>query len=250
MSRLHDQHQRLYGTEAGRDAPGCVRALVIGLSQPADWGVLSVLWRGVQADLDLPAPGIVVNGADGLELWFSLAEPQAVADAAAWVDGLVKRYLPDVKPQRVRRWPASEAWSERPPLAPRSTCVDRWSAFVAPDLAAVFADDPALDMPPGDDAQADLLSRLESMRPAAFKAALAQLVPDATVPQNTVEQQLASDGAGTAHCGPVPEHRGLNGPYQDPRVFLLAVMNDSTAPLAQRIEAARALLPQGPSVQP
>ena len=34
----------------------------------------------------------------------------------------------------------------------------RWSAFVAPDLAAVFGDEPVLDIPPGDEAQAELLA--------------------------------------------------------------------------------------------
>ena len=35
---------------------------------------------------------------------------------------------------------------------------------------------------------------------------------------------------------------GSTGRVEDPRQFLLQVMNDASAPLAQRIEAAKALL--------
>jgi hypothetical protein len=40
-------------------------------------------------------------------------------------------------------------------------------------------------------------------------------------------------------------HAALQGPYQDPRRFLLDVMNDPTVALALRIDAAKALLLQG-----
>jgi len=39
-----------------------------------------------------------------------------------------------------------------------------------------------------------------------------------------------------------PAHSALNGPYQDPRRFLLDVVNDPTVALALRIDAAKALL--------
>ncbi|MDZ4295265.1 MAG: hypothetical protein U1C47_25500 [Hydrogenophaga sp.] len=38
-------------------------------------------------------------------------------------------------------------------------------------------------------------------------------------------------------------HAALQGPYQDPRRFLLDVMNDPTVALVLRIDAAKALLP-------
>jgi hypothetical protein len=110
---------------------------------------------------------------------------------------------------------------------------------VAPDLPAVFGDDPSLDFQPGEDAQAELLSRLASVPPAAWQAALAQLQPAAAVPVPVTAAVLAQPPAAS------PTHHALNGPYQDPRRFLLDVMNDPTVALAQRIDAAKALLASG-----
>ncbi|MFN7123301.1 MAG: hypothetical protein ACK4NM_14855, partial [Hydrogenophaga sp.] len=73
--------------------------------------------------------------------------------------------------------------------------------------------------------QADLLSRLKSIKPAELEAALEHLQPD--TPQS-----------------PTVGHSALACPApQDPRGFLQAVMNDPAVPLALRIEAAKALLP-------
>jgi hypothetical protein len=254
--RLQTQHQRLY-LPAGVDGPslvgadGRVRVLVLALAQPADWAALSVVWRGVQLDLELPAPGIAVSGGDALALWFSLLEPVSPELAGAFLAGLRQRYLPEVKPPRLRAFPgATGGLSEAAPLLPpQQTGPERWSAFVAPDLAAVFADDPALDLAPGDDAQADLLSRLVSMRPTEFQAALAQLSSLAeTVAQAPAPLQAAP--AAAAQHPTAAHHAGLEGPFQDPRVFLLAVMNDSSVPLAQRLQAAQALLLAAPASAP
>ncbi len=166
-SRLADQWRRLYaadpqaaGSDASADlvdAQGRVRALVLTLSSPADWSLIGRVWRGVQADLGLPAPAIAVNGVDGFSLWFSLAEPCAPTRAAAWLGALCERYLVDVEPHRLRRWPASPsaateaAASEAEPApVPRPQgSSGNWSAFVASDLAPVFDDAPWLDLHPG-----------------------------------------------------------------------------------------------------
>ena len=249
MDRLQTQHHRLYlppATEAdqargliGRD--GQVRALVLALCGPADWATLAPVWRGVQADLGWPAPAIAVNGVDAFELWFSLAQPVPVGEATVVLQGLRQRYLADVKPERVPLWPAADAAPWPAPRIPAQHAPERWSAFVAPDLAAVFGgDDPSLDFQPGDDAQAEQLSRLASITPADWQAALAQLqpaAPTATVPTST--RVSAAPAASAAQ-----HHAALAGPYQDPRSFLLDVMNDPTVALALRMEAARALLPQ------
>jgi hypothetical protein len=241
MSRLHDQQARLYlsppealeGSAAGTPA---VRTLVVGLCRPADWSVLVQLWRGVQADLEWPAPGIAVDGGDGMALWFSLAEPVSLEQARACLAGLVARYLPDVKPERLSLWPSLSsdspaALSTR--LPPQQTGPQRWSAFVAPDLAAVFADEPALDLPPGDEAQADQLARLSSIPVAAFHSALVRFTPAVAMP----EPEVSSGALGMAAPQPGPA-----GPFEDPRDFLREVMNDARVPMAQRIEAAKALL--------
>lgn len=242
MDRLHTQYQRLYlppnPGAAGSliDGDGCVRALVFALCGPADWDALAPVWRGVQADLALPAPAIAVNGVDAFELWFSLAEPVPLAEASAFLQGLRQRYLPEVKPARLPLWPGADAATTPPqPHTARIPALNpdtgQWSAFVAPDLPAVFGDDPSLDFQPGDDAQAELLSRLASVTPEEWQSALAQLQPAAPVAP-AMAQPLAAR----------PTHGALNGPYQDPRRFLMDVMNDPTVALPLRIEAAKALI--------
>ena len=111
---------------------------------------------------------------------------------------------------------------------------------MAPDLPAVFGDDPSLDFQPVDDAQAEQLGRLASIPPDAWQAALAQLQPVAPVAAvATAATGVLSPPASSA----VTAHAALQGPYQDPRRFLLYVMNDPTVALVLRIDAAKALLP-------
>lgn len=217
MNRLPDELQRLYPRSDPSAEPS---ALVLGVSGPSAWQSLVAVWKGVQSDLGLPAPAITVNGRDGLQLWFSLQQPVGSGPGQAFLDGLCRRYLAELPPSRI-----STSAMPVPALQPDTGV---WSAFIAPDLAPVFEDTPWLDSPPGDDGQAGLLARLQRTPVALFDAALAQLSDAApTAPP-------ASAGA------PVPAPATPAGPA---RRFLLAVMNDSTAPLAQRIEAAKALLP-------
>jgi hypothetical protein len=110
-----------------------------------------------------------------------------------------------------------------------------WSAFVAPDLAAIFEDTPWLDLPPGVDAQASLLMAGRSLTPAQWRAGLATLAGPAAL----AEPQQTS-AASTSAPPPAP-----NAAATLARDFLLQVMQDEAAPLAQRIEAARALLAAG-----
>lgn len=254
MTRLHTEYQRLYlppGVGVDDTAPprfidsdGRTRTMVLALGHPADWASLSPVWRGVQADLALPAPAIAVNGVDAFELWFSLAQPVSVAEAAAFLQGLRQRYLPELAPKRLRTLPAGAG--DAPPAAwipALQAATGQWSAFVAPDLAAVFGDDPSLDFQPGNDAQAELLSRLTSTPLDAFQTALALLRPAAQPASNTTAP--ASSAAASAPATPGTTHAALAGPYQDPQRFLLDVMNDPTVALALRIEAAKALLPHG-----
>ncbi len=245
MNRLQSELRRLYvpQTSAGEgaadpeepsliDASGRVRAMVLELARPADWAALSKVWQGVQANLELPAPAIAVSGTDGYQLWFSLAQPVPAPQALVFLEGLRVRYLDDIKAQRVGLMPALDASSPRQALhANRVPALQangsHWSAFVAPDLAPVFADEPWLDTPPSPEGQADLLSRLASIPLADFQRALERLRP-AVVP-----------GAAL----PAPGPAGTVGVCLDPKRFLLDVMNDGTVALALRIEAAKALLP-------
>lgn len=215
MNRLELEWQRLFGADGGR-------ALVLELGRPADWPRTAALWRALQEDLGWPAPAIAVNGEDAYQLWCSLAEPLPAAEAAALAEALRRRCAADLAPRRWRAWPpgapaavpAEKAGSDGP----------RWSAFVTPDLAPLFAETPWLEIPPGDDAQAGLLAPVASVKPAQW-AALPATTPPAT-------PEPAAPAA--------PQLRPASG--ADPRAFLLGVMQDAAAPLALRVDAAKALL--------
>lgn len=251
LSRLYLSHGRATpnppGAEPGLVAPdGTVRAMVLELARPADWSLLSTLWRGVQTDLDLPAPAIAVSGIDAYQLWFSLAEPTSVAQASSFLESLRLHYLSLVAAERIAMMPTVDAASHGeiqhaklvPALQPTS---GRWSAFVAPDLAAIFSEEPWLDLPPNPDAQAKVLSRLECIQPAVFQAALEQLSPvvrTVTAPMTSVAGER--DGS---QANPEVKPSSLQESGPDPRGFLLSVMNNKTIELHLRIEAAKALLP-------
>ena len=222
MNRLQSELQRLYQLSAPNPA-GELRALVMELGDPPDWSALSKVWRGVQADLQLPAPAIAVSGDDALQLWFSLQAPVSLARAADFLQRLRGRYLPDIASKRVRLMP-SDAGADLPVVPAQWEATGNWSAYVAPDLAPIFADTPWLDIEPGAEGQADLLARLESITPVAFDAALRRLAPAA--PESAAQPMQ-----------PVGQATDV-----DPRRFLQQVLNDETVALALRIEAAKALL--------
>lgn len=243
MNRLQAEFHRLYGPNL-IDAAGHARAMVLELAHPADWDVLSSVWRGVQNDLGLPAPAIAVSGTDGLQLWFSLYEPIDPTQAQTFLESLRRRYLPAVARERVRLLPALDLPGEAgiarhaervPALQPNGN----WSAFVAPDLAPLFSQTPWLDIPPGEEGQAKLLSGLESITPPMFSAVLAQLTTEA-----------AAALAGEADARPLPLLPAGTTEALTPRDFLLAVMNDEGVSLTLRIEAAKALLPYTPTGGP
>lgn len=247
MNRLQAELQRLYlPHDAQRQAPGSgepgligpdggVRAMVLELARPASWNGLARVWRGVQVDLELPAPAIAVSGIDGYQLWFSLSDSVPVAQAIAFLESLRRRYLGDIARERVGMKPSVDGsaptHAQHAVLPPVERAPGRWSAFVATDLAALFADEPWLDLPPGPDAQADLLSRLESTKPEDLKRALERLTP--------------VHATGITQTAPAAAANGL-----DPRGFLLEIMNDRAIELHLRIEAAKALLPYFESERP
>lgn len=245
LYRCHEHHtSNPPDAESGLVTPdGRIRALVLELARPADWSLLSSVWRGVQTDLEWPAPAIAVSGVDGYQLWFALTEPVSVAQASAFLEALRGRYLSQVAPTRIAMRPAVDAASpgdiRHARLVPAlQAATGHWSAFVAPDLAAIFAEEPWLDIPPNPEAQAQVLARLECIKPALFQAALEQLSP--TVRAKTAPlTAVASEQAGR----PASPQAPAPGNSPDPKGFLLGVMNDQTVELPLRIEAAKALLP-------
>ncbi|OYV00365.1 MAG: hypothetical protein CFE45_09430, partial [Burkholderiales bacterium PBB5] len=216
-----------------------VRAGVLGLSRPADWDRLRQVWQAVQQDLGLPAPAIAINGLDGLQLWFALAEPVPAAQAHGFLHGLRQQHLGDVPDSRVQIHPAAgqadSTWATEA-LPGRQVRPGQWSAFVAPDLAPVFA--------------------------AQAGAGLAQAQGAAPVPTPTQARHTGASGAYAA-TGDIATAPNDDGTGSDPgagdaaaparadaRRFLLAVMNDTAVDLALRIEAAKALLAHGSAPAP
>lgn len=244
MNRLQTELHRLYLCNAAQpenhapagadtnliDANDRVRAMVLEVAQPAGWDGVAALWQGMQDELDLPAGAIAVSGVDSYQVWLSLAEPVLVAQATDFLEALRLRFLSDIAPRHIRLKPCVD------PSAPRQALhasmvpslqlgTGRWSSFIAPGLASMFAQEPWLDLQPGVEAQANLLSSLACIQPADFRRAQALLrSSDDAVIRPTLEQ--ASEQAGS-----------------DPKRFLRSVMNDPSIELHLRIEAAKALLP-------
>jgi hypothetical protein len=268
MNRLQTELHRLYLAQAPGPADaaaepaligpaGTVRAMVLEITQPAGWAQLSSVWRGVQADLALPAPGIAVSGTDGLQLWFSVAEPIAVAQAHAFLERLRLRFLGEVDSRRVRLMPDATASAQHPQRHARlvpalQAHTGNWSAFVVPDLAPVFDETPWLDIAPSEEGQAHLLSALGVMAMDVFAhamAALAQAEPPAATAASAASVLPAVDAAaGLPSTAPAASATPSTPPAlaaagQEALEFLRQVMRDNAAPLGLRIEAAKALLP-------
>lgn len=257
MNRLQPELHRLYlpppvagadPSPALIDAQGRVRALVMELAGPPRWEVLGKVWSGVQTELSLPAPAIAVSGSDGLQLWFSLEAPMPVQQAHRLLERLAAHFLPELEPGRLRLMPVP---AESPQQSARHALLvpgrmatgEHWSAFVATDLAPVFAETPWLDVSPSEEGQAALLRGLASIGPAELAAAMQRLGPGAEPDPSKgslalTTLALTATPPRTTAGGPAPD-----ADTDDPRRFLLRVMNDETVPLALRIEAARALLP-------
>jgi hypothetical protein len=224
MSRLATEFNRLYPSAS----EASVRVLVLDVGRPSDWELLGAVWRGVQLDLSLPAPGIAIAGENSYQLWFSLEQGCSQDEARAFFDGLKARYLSGVAAPRIRGL-------TEPPAVPAEVKEGQWSAFVAPDLAPVFVEATWLDIPPGVEGQADLLKTLKRITPQEWATAMAQLAPP---------QDLAPRSASPASdVVAVPSSYSPATSFSDPRAFLLQVMNDATVPMALRIEAAKALMP-------
>ena len=219
MDKLDAELRRLHLSPAEPPATGG-QALCLGFRRAADWESVAALWHTAQAELDLPAPAMSIDG-EGYRLWFSLAERVADETARRFIDGLIRRYLAELPDARLHiDFAASPPPAE---LIPD----ERWAAFIDPGLGSMFAAEPWLDMAPNRNQQADLLAALRSIRPAELSHAL--------------DRMLAQTSPAAAPAA--LETLSLSGPFTHPRDFLLAVMNDPQAGSLARIEAAKALLP-------
>ena len=249
MSRLTAEFSRLYlvpdpdSQEPGRlvATDGMVKAMVLEIARPADWAELSRVWNATQSELELPAAAIAVSGIDGLQLWFSVAEPVSAADAVEFLAALQNKYLSAIPAKRISAYPSSVSVSTESIVHARGVPAIRegtgnWSAFVSSDLASVFGEEPWLDIPPNQDQQADILSRLKSMKLSQFRDVM-NLLSGAL----THETYPVGDAANKPR-GSDAEPSGYNTGTTSPKEFLTKVMNDPAVALRDRIEAAKALL--------
>lgn len=203
---------------------GQVRTVVVGLAGAAAWPAVAALCEGVEAELELPAPAVSVAGAAGFRVWFSLASAVPLARAVAFGDGLCRRFLAELPAAHVDLLPTPAGRGALPAVPAAEGATGRWTAFIDPALGGMFADEPWLAMAPNPERQADLLAGFASIAAADFERVMAMLGAAAAV--------------SPAAAGPA-----AGGAFSDPKGFLLAVMNDPGVSLAQRIEAARVLLP-------
>ncbi len=224
MDKLSGELQRLHFLPE-QQADSRQQALGIAFRRAADWESAALLWHAVQDELDLPAPAVSVDG-QGYRLWFSLAEPVDAEAAERFLAGLQTRYLTDLPTSRLEFGIAGDL-----PPCPLAE-PERWAAFIDPGMGSMFTAEPWLEMAPNRNQQADLLAAFDSIRTADFVRALTLLQPVA---------QPADDGGDTAK--PPVSTLSLQGPFADPKQFLLALMNDPSASPQLRIEAAKALLP-------
>lgn len=217
---------------------GQLRAMVLGVSGADAWDYVAALWQAVQDDLQLPAPVVAVTGADGFQLWFSLADPMPQAKAGAFLAGLCRRYLAEVPAARLTPCPGSPVH-----VVPAiNGASGKWSAFIDPSMGRVLAHEPWLDIAPNPERQADLLGNFTRIDRGAFERALLQLAPPPVV---TAGSLVPAEPPGVPVLPTLgsTERLGVEGRFGDPKSFLLAVMNDPTASATHRIDAAKALLP-------
>ena len=241
------------------DTNGMVRTVVMGFDRATDWAQVATLFQNTQEDLELPAPAISVSGKAGYQLWFSLAEPVPAAQAHSFLNGLRLKYLPDTPLRHLKYYPSvDESTSTGQSLLKLTPALHKttgkWSAFIDPSMGSMFIDEPGLGMAPNMDRQADMLAGLQSIKAADFQRVLNYL-------QTPVETPLQAGGQGEGNQPPCLDERGAldtrgartnpnignnfrpESNFRDPKSFLLAVMNDSSATVGQRIKAAKALLP-------
>ena len=229
---------------------GGVRVLAVDFMRSRDWPHVAAFLQALQDDLELPAPALAVRAHAGYAVWMSLAQPLALADAAAFLEAVRDRYLAELPPAAVTLRPGGaadggQAWL--PLLPARHAVSGHWSAFIDPGLGALFADEPWLEMAPNMGQQADILAPLGSVDAAALARAV-EILAASAVRCAEGERKAATLANTPADASPVGARRktatlALGGGFADPADFLLALMNDPSASARQRIAAAKALLP-------
>jgi hypothetical protein len=228
---------------------GMARAMVVSFTRATDWEQVANLYQAVQDELDLPAPAVSVSGRKGYSLWFSLAEALPLAQIRAFLAALQLKYLADIPLAHLELQPDVLAVKTLAPA--RHNATGKWSAFIDPSMGSMFIDEPGLEMAPILDRQAGMLAGLETIKGANFQRALSilqapkELDGEPAVTLAEAAARLPTQASGPPDLADGYRHSGLSegSTYADPRDFLIAVMNDSSLGIKQRIKAAKALLP-------
>ena len=228
---------------------GMARVMVVSFARATDWEQVANLYQAVQDELDLPAPAVSVSGRKGYSLWFSLAEALPLAQIQAFLAALRLKNLAVIALAHLELQPDALALNTLAPA--RHNTTGKWSAFIDPSMGSMFIVEPGLEMAPILDRQAGMLAGLKSIKTANFQSALSILqTPSELDGEPAVTLAEAAAGLPTKASRPPDladgyrySKLGEGNTYADPRDFLLAVMNDSSVGVKQRIKAAKALLP-------
>ena len=228
---------------------GMARAMVVSFARATDWEQVANLYQAVQDELDLPAPAVSVSGRKGYSLWFSLAEALPLAQIQAFLAALRLKYLADIPLAHLELQPDALAINTLAPA--RHNTTGKWSAFIDPSMGSMFIVEPGLEMAPILDRQAGMLAGLKSIKTANFQRALSILQTPSELdgePALTLAEAAARLPTKVSRPPDLADgyrysKLGEGNTYADPRDFLLAVMNDSSVGVKQRIKAAKALLP-------
>ena len=218
MSRL----QRLLDQLTACSTAGATRSLSIQFLHGKDWSTVTGFCEALQNDLAWPAPMLSVHPGQGFKVWLVFSEPLAVADAQRLGAALVANYLPENFAKRV-------LLACDKPEGPQENAEGLWSAFIDPGMGSMFIEQQGLDIEPHPDRQAELLSLV---RPISAEAIHRWRIAHETGPvtENASELCLAPQIA-------------LEFPvFNDPRLFLQAVMNDTRQAMTDRLRAAELLL--------
>ena len=243
MDKLATELTRLYAlpgqpvhVEAGSDGStryraatpgGHTRCLRLRFPRLADWPLTGTVLQQLQERWELPTPAFSVSPTAGFELWLSLAQPLAGQAALRLGEWLLAATLPPEERGSGVVLAEEDLLDLPPALDPASR---KWSAFIDPTLAGMFAEEAGLDFPPGAERQADMLAGLQPVSGELLERLRAEW-----------EQVGVVLSATASPAEPSTVRR-----YADPREFLLDVMNDAVAPLAERIRAAEVLLVNAP----
>lgn len=247
QDRLALELKRLYGCSSSDPESvnsSLSRALVLELARPGDWSLLAPVWKTFANDWKVPPPAIAVNGVDGIQLWFSVSTPLRGGMGSQFLEALVAYFLSDVSADRIVCMPmrAAETTNAGPTfhaIPENVSGTDRWSAFITRDLAAVFGEEPWVDVPPQRDQQAEILSRLGFMSPDQFDYVLAKLNPKTGMKNE--DRSLVQSRRQPVEAVPAVIHD--TDMQLTPAEFLRAAMNNPQLPMSERIAAASALLP-------